>query len=101
MNMNLVNMFEAIKRDQFKEIGAYLNNEDIEILKQWHEENTENTGFDMRKAIDLMYYLYIHENIDLYGPSEFRRIESELAKLYGIKELLKLIVSFKETIYGF
>lgn len=57
---------------------------------------------DINKAIDLLYYFYIHENLDLYPVDEYGFQCDYLLKTYSLprEKVLDALISSRILVYG-
>ncbi|HZK55523.1 MAG TPA: hypothetical protein VFC84_15225 [Desulfosporosinus sp.] len=57
---------------------------------------------DINKAIDLLYYFYIHENLDLYSIDEYVLQCNNLFQIYSLprEKVLYAFTSFRSLVYG-
>lgn len=62
-------MLERIKRGEFTD--GFLSQPMVKDISIWYSNFCN--GYDINRAMELMYYFYIHENLDMYPVSEFQR----------------------------
>lgn len=104
MNWSIISMFEAIKREAFTNIADYLSNREQERVIAWFSQYTlkKDISSDVNSAINLMYELYIRENIDLYPVDEYQRITTVLSEKYHLDrtQFLEMLQNFRILVYG-
>lgn len=101
MYNNLINLFEDIKLDKYTSFEDYLTEEDVEKVSVWFHSFSEEQNNDFEKIIDLMYVLYVREDIDLRPYEEFNRLAVYYAEKYSFKteDFLNLYISFRKMLF--
>lgn len=104
MNWSIISMFEDRKRETFTNIDDYLSKSEQERIIAWFSQYTlkKDINVDVNTVIDLMYELYIRENIDFYPVDEYQRVTTVLAEKYHINrtQFLEMLQSFRLLVYG-
>ncbi len=104
MNWSIISMFEDIKREAFTNIDDYLNKSEQKCVVAWFRQYTlrKDKNVDVITVIDLMYELYIRENIDLYPIDEYQQVTTVLAEKYHFNrtQFLEMLQSFRILVYG-
>ena len=102
MNPRIINMLESIKRNTYTNPDEYLNVTDIEAIRLWYSQYATSATYDIEKCIDLLYFLYIRENIEFYPYEEFQKIVSSIAQIHGfeIESFWDILAAFRKTVFN-
>lgn len=102
MNIRIINMLESIKQRTYTNPAEYLTDADIEAIHLWYSQYTSSTTYDIEKCIDLLYFLYIRENIEFYPYEEFQKIVSSIAQIHGfeIESFWDILASFRKIVFN-
>lgn len=104
MNCKIIDMLEAIKFDNYSKAEEHLEVGDIQEILSWYEKYTtaERNCYDIEKAIDLLYALYVRENLVVYPVEEFQRVVGQLADIHSFKKemIWEILSDFKKIVYG-
>lgn len=104
MNCSIVSMLEAIKLGTFTDVDAYMKEKEKISLITWFEQYSlaGEISLDISTVINLMYELYVRENIDFYPVEEYQRVTTELASRYHFDRtrFLEILQSFRRLVYG-
>lgn len=101
--MRFVHLFEAIKNNSFTSINDYLTKDEIILVYSWFckYSSLKLEKISLEKIIDLMYYLYIFEDIDLYTLEEYTKVVESISEKYGItkKDFINLFSDYKKMVF--
>lgn len=101
MNNKLVNMLEDIKTNKYTIYSNYLNDVDIENISKWYGSFALNEQVDFEIIINLMYELYIREDIDSRPYEDYKRLTTYFADKYRFKSVnfLDIYRSFRNLLF--
>ena len=96
---NYIKYLENLKQADDAKMEDYLTSQEIDILKRWYMQYSENTTLD--KLPEVLLYFYIHEDLDAYPRDEFFRASEYLSEKYKLKKnkMLALLDSFRKIIF--
>ena len=102
MNIRIVNMLEAIKHNRYTASDEYLSAEDTAAICSWYSQYTTSKEYGIEDVIDLMYYLYVRENIDLYPRDVFVGTVDYLVQRHSLKEscICDLLSSYHKLVFN-
>lgn len=102
MNMYLINIFECIKSGDFKNIPFVPDESRWIPVKLWYHKYGEIKQISHDKLLDLLYFFYLHEDLDFYDYAHFMEIVQYLQKEYGVKQddILAMLSEYREIVYG-
>lgn len=102
MKNGLVEMLEDIKCGQYTTFYDYLDDDSIQELYRWFNKYSNSESVVIERIIDLMYELYIRENIDCHPVDEYERIVSNLASQFRFKahDFLDLYACFRKMVFA-
>ena len=104
MNYRIINMLEEIKLGKDVKSQEYLDDSDIQKIVSWYEKYStmHKEECTVEKAVDLLYALYVRENITVYPVEEFQHVVEELSNIHSFKAdmIWNLLSDFKNMIYG-
>jgi hypothetical protein len=104
MNYSIIQMLEAMKQGVFTNVDEYLSEDDKRNIVNWFSKYTckNSNKMKLESIIELLYELYIHENIDLYPVEEFQRVAAAWAEIYHFEKdlFLNMLQAFRILIYG-
>ena len=101
MNFRMINLLEAIKTKTYTTYTDFLENADVEKITRWFSAAASEKLCEFEKAIDLMYELYIREDIDFCPYEEYTRIASCLSEKYefDVNDFLNLYHQFRMMVF--
>lgn len=101
MNMKIVTFLEKKKNNPSVDYNEFLNNDEISLIMKWYNDEMSLKETNIKNAIELMYWLYNHENLDYYEISLYKENIKEVCELHQIKEtdFLDKFIAFKKLIY--
>lgn len=102
MNKYLINIFERIKSGDF-ENSHFVPDESRWIpVKVWYHKYGEIEQISDNKLLDLLYFFYLHEDLDFYDYAHFREIVQYLQEEYGVRQndILTMLTEYREMVYG-
>ena len=96
-------MLEAVKRKAYTGPDEYLTDADTKALHLWYSRYTSRTEYDIEDIVDLLYFLYIRENIDLYPCDLFQSTVSYLAERHGFERssFCDILSSFRKLVFNY
>lgn len=100
MNSRMINMLEAMKSEPYTTYTDFLKDADVGKITHWFSSVTPEDSCKLEKVINLMYELYVRENIDFYPYEEYTRVVSYLSEEYkfATNDFLSLYRQFKKMI---
>lgn len=101
MQNRLIAMLESIKHNKYNSYHDYLDSEDIETILEWYNSFTITRSSDIEKIIDLMYELYIREDIDLRPYADYIVLITYLADEYQFDKtkFIEIYKSFRDLLF--
>lgn len=71
-------------------------------VKLWYHKYSEIEQISDDKLLDLLYFFYIHEDLDFYDYAHFREIVQFLQKEYGVRQndISAMLTEYREIVYG-
>lgn len=101
MNNAIINLLEAIKCQNQVDIFEFLSKNDLERIRNWYARFSSNS-ISNEKLIDFIYYLYIHENIEMYTVEHFQKTLEYLSETYSFDKshFFDLLSSYKKMVFG-
>lgn len=104
MDCSIVLMLEAMKQGTFTNVEDYINEGEQKRIIAWFNQYAHGKDDNVKISIivELLYELYIRENIDFYSTEEFQRVTIALAEKYHFDRIqfLGMLQSFRTLIYG-
>lgn len=104
MNYSIIQMLEAMKQGCFTNIDEYLGEDGKSNIFNWFSKYACENSSEMalEPIIELLFELYIHENIDFYPIEEFQRVTTTWAASYHFerKLFLNMLQDFRVLVYG-
>ena len=101
MNHHIINMLEAIKTGTYTSYVNYLDEATVEQISKWFSSFASEDIRGIKNIIDLMYELYVREDIDLRPYEDYARLVSSLAEKYKFaeSEFLNLYQQFRQMVF--
>lgn len=101
MNYYLVNILESIKLDDFDVETFIPDEENWNKVELWYNEYGEVEKVSKQELLDLLYFFYIHENLDFYDNNHFEHIAKYICEKFGINKenILKMFYEFRRMLY--
>lgn len=101
MQNKLINMLEDIKMDKYTSYSNYLDGTDVEKISTWYYTFVSNRVTDVEKIIDLIYELYIREDVDLKPYEDYKILTTYLADKYefNCENFLDIYRSFRDLLF--
>ena len=101
MNMYFIDIFEKIKFNQFNDDSFVPNECYWELAKSWYLKYSVSEIISDKDLLDLLYFFYIHENLDLYDNVRFSQVTEPVCKKYNVNRssLLKMFSDFHRLVY--
>jgi len=92
--VQLQKMREGIKED------ILLDSKSFDVVKAWYERFC-SSAFQPERAIELLYALFIRENLDFYVVDEFQRVSNEICNKYEINNqlFLHMLSDFRKIVF--
>ncbi len=102
MNMYFINLLESMKRESFDESTFVPDISNWQLAKSWYDKYGSIKSISDQKLLDLLYFFYIHENLDYYDNSHFSEVANSIQSLYKINtnSVLNAFIDFRILIYG-
>lgn len=100
MRSQFILFLESIKTGE--DVSFYMLKPDLrQSIIDWYEQYLEKCN-SIDKAISLLYYFYIHDNLDQYPVDEFCRQCDYLFATYSLsrENVIRAFVSFRVLVYG-
>ena len=96
---NYIKFLEEYKKNSDVDINDFLNISEKESLKKWYLNYTGDDNEN--KMCEIMFYLYIHEDLEILYNSMFFKEMEYLNNKYSLKitKFLEMIESFRKLIY--
>lgn len=103
MNMNYINMLEAIKNDGYSNFHDYITDSEITEINNWYNTYSSINEMNMENIIDLLYFLYMRENIDIYPIDEYHHVVNKIAEVFKFhaEKFMEMFIEFRKIVYGF
>jgi len=95
-------MLEDIKTGTYKGIASYLVTDDIQALRQWYENYSLSGCIADEELVNLLYELYIREDIDFRPREHYKEIVSTLARKYHFDStnFLSMYQQYRTILFG-
>lgn len=99
MSIQFITLFDDISRGKPIDIGT-LPPIITQNITEWYCQLFKNCE-SIDVALDLMYYFYLHDDIDVYHVTEFRRQCTYLEKAFSLppERVLDAIITFRNLVY--
>ncbi|MDR1292701.1 MAG: hypothetical protein LBJ91_04830 [Clostridiales Family XIII bacterium] len=101
MNDNMVNLLEKLRIGGNPSAGEFLNGNDVALVEKWYMKYCNCITFDIHKAVELMDFLYVYENIDTYPREEYRKRVIPLAERHCFESsnFINLFDDFRKMVF--
>ena len=106
MNLKIIYLLEDIKSGNKNICDIYdsdnlLDNETKEHITKWYLKYANNDQHDLSKIVELMYFLYIKQDIDLLSPQDYSELRDLKSKQYDIKngEFLNMLTAYRKILF--
>lgn len=102
MNKCIINLIEDYNFNNSLEGFSNLSQEDQQAILNWYREFSSEKNVETNKILNLMSYLYIKSDLDLYTDMEFSRVRDYLSQIYSIPQskFLDMFIKFKKIVFG-
>lgn len=102
MKIKLIDLLEDIKLDKYTSYTDYLDSADVEEIAKWYNTFAVKESINFETIIELIYELYIREDIDLRPYEEYKRLTTYLADKYGFncEHFLDVYRSFRNLLFS-
>lgn len=102
MNIELINLLEGMKRDTASDCTFYLSSKQLQQIRDWYSKYGGEDHTSNKDVIDLLYELYIREDIDSRPVEDYQRLVFSLADVYHFdkNQFLAMYIHFKEMLFG-
>lgn len=101
MNDFFSEIFENIMSNNFNYDSFSPDSKDWLMAELWYYKYGNIGKISRKKLLDLLYFFYIHENIDSYDATHFNQIIQPICSEYKIEKanIFKMIDDFYQLIY--
>lgn len=101
MNKYLIDILEKTKSNQFNDSTFIPDAHNWELVKLWYYKYSQNNAIPDKKLLDLLYFFYVHENLDFYDNARFAQVAETMYITYGVEtgSLLRMFSDFRKLIY--
>lgn len=101
MNNYFISLLEKIKAGQLNNNTFPPDKCNWESARLWATRYSNNSSISDECVLELLYFFYTHENLDLYDNVQFNNIAKSLYMEYhiGKEDLLKMFSDFRKLVY--
>ena len=100
---NYIKVLEEMKRTKNRDAKARLSTEEINTLIDWYNQfsSKQCSKESIDTILELLYELYIKENIDLYPREIYFKESKKIIDKYGLKEgnFINLLSSYRKLVF--
>ena len=103
MNERIIDYLEVLKCGNSVSVETYLSNDDKQAILSWYRKYIHvHDNIDFEKVIDLLYVLYVRENLEFYPVNEFQQLILSLAQTHGFdkNDFWSLYSDFRILVFG-
>lgn len=102
MNEKIVNLLETKRANSSVDYLDFLSADEVNLIMDWYNNEISFDEKVIEKAIELMYFFYVHENLDLYEVSIFKDKVKMISHVHQIKEddVLNKYIEFKKLVFN-
>lgn len=101
MNMYFVDILEKIKLNQFN-VETFVPDEcNWTLARSWYLKYSVTEIMSDKNLLDLLYFFYVHENLDIYDNVRFSQVAELVYKKYKVEKssLLTMFSDFHKLVY--
>ena len=98
---SIITVFEDKKFNRYSSFDNYLDNEQVKKISHWFCKFSKKQ-INMEQVIELMYDLYLRDNIDYYDAKEYTEVVGFLSEKYGFSrsDFLDLYKQFRKLVFN-
>lgn len=98
MDNQFISIFEQMKKGETVDDELLLSNK--KEIVEWYCQYFDSCS-SINDALDLMYFFYIHDNLDVYHATEYQHQCSYLKENFSLSsdKVLNAIQSFRKLVY--
>ena len=98
---SIIKVFEDKKFNRYSSFDNYLDNEQVKKISHWFWKFSKKQ-INMEQVIELMYDLYLRDNIDYYDAKEYTEVVGFLSEKYGFSrsDFLDLYKQFRKLVFN-
>ena len=105
MNEYFISLLQAMKTNELDRDSFVPDKYNWGLAQLWYNRysSTEAETLSDVELLDLLYFFYIHENLEFYSKSDITQVADLVYKRYGIEKdnLLAMFSDFNKLVYGF
>lgn len=99
---NLLSLLEAMKYEKCNNLDEFITDSDKQMIYNWFNKYSNSVYYSIESIIQLLFYLYLHENLDFYTVEEYQKVADFLSQKYKINKVdfLDMYMEFKLLLYN-
>lgn len=101
MNGYFIGILESIKSNQFDDDTFAPDKHNWALARSWYYKYGDAETISDKELLDLLYYFYVHENLDFYDNVRFAQVAESINIRYRIPtgNLLEMFSDFRKLVY--
>lgn len=101
MNKYFIDILEKMKTNQFDNDAFIPDEHNWELARSWYHKYSVVETISDKELLELLYFFYVHENLDFYDNVHFTQVAESIHIMYGVEKnnLLKMFSDFRKLVY--
>lgn len=99
--MYFIGILEKVKTGQFDDDTFVPDRHNWEQARLWYLKHSFADEISNKELLDLLYFFYVHENLDVYDNVHFSEVAESIYEKYKIekKKFLQAFLDFRKLVY--